>query len=224
MVGLSSDADWQTNFFDDQYWVRAGDDGTFSISGVRPGAYTLHVYSEGQIGEASLGGIRLEAGQKFDLGNVGWKPQNYGQFVWQLGYPDRSAAKFGHGEDATRWGDWILKPKEFPAVVNYIVGKSDPKKDWNFAVTQFGVDGSFFAGVCSKVRRGIFICDAGGWKRGCAVESDSKRGDEFRGLVMTQIRRWVGGEVWLVMILRMTRCAFIEKQFIQPGCRMPYWG
>jgi rhamnogalacturonan endolyase len=133
MIGLSSDDDWQTNFFDDQVWIRAGDDGTFSIAKVFPGTYTLHVYCDGQIGEASVAGVRLDAGQKLDLGKVVWTPQSYGLFVWQLGYPDRSAAKFRHGDDATRWGRWTLDQKEFPAGVNYLIGKGDPHKDWNYA-------------------------------------------------------------------------------------------
>jgi rhamnogalacturonan endolyase len=133
MIGLSADGDWQTNFFDNQFWIRAGDDGTFSIADVLPGTYTLHVYCDGQIGEASMGGVRLDPGQKLDLGKIVWKPETRGQFVWQLGYPDRSAAEFRHGGDATRWGEWALNSKEFPAGVNYLIGKSDPRKDWNFA-------------------------------------------------------------------------------------------
>ncbi|MGD0461284.1 MAG: polysaccharide lyase family protein [Tepidisphaeraceae bacterium] len=133
MIGLSSDEDWQTNFFDDQVWIRAGDDGTFSIANVLPGTYTLHVYCDGQVGEASVGGVRLDPGRTVDLGKVVWTPRPYGQFVWQLGYPDRSAAKFRHGDDATRWGKWTLDRKEFPAGVNYLIGKGDPRKDWNYA-------------------------------------------------------------------------------------------
>ena len=133
MIGLSSDDDWQTNFFDDQVWVRTSNDGTFSIANVLPGTYTLHVYCDGQIGEASVAGVRLDAGRKFDLGKVVWTPQSYGLFVWQLGYPDRSTAEFRHGDDATRWGRWALEQKEFPAGVNYLVGKADPQKDWNYA-------------------------------------------------------------------------------------------
>ena len=96
MIGLSWDQDWQTNFFDDQYWIRAGDDGTFSIANVLPGTYALHTYGDGQIGEASLANVHLEPGQKLDLGNVVWTPPYNGEFVWQLGYPDRSVAEFRH--------------------------------------------------------------------------------------------------------------------------------
>jgi rhamnogalacturonan endolyase len=133
MIGLSSDQDWQTNFFDDQYWIRAGDDGTFSFANVLPGTYTFHAYGDGQIGESWAAGVRLELGQKLNLGKVVWTPGYYGEFVWQLGYPDRSAAEFRHGDDATRWGQWTLNPKEFPAGVKYLIGKGDPHKDWNYA-------------------------------------------------------------------------------------------
>jgi rhamnogalacturonan endolyase len=133
MIGLSSDQDWQTNFFDNQRWIRANDDGTFSFQNVLPGDYMLHVYCDGQIGEASLPGFRVSAGQKLDIGKIVWTPRAYGNFVWQLGYPDRSAAKFRHGHDPSRWGLWTLDPREFPNGVNYFIGKSNPQTDWNFA-------------------------------------------------------------------------------------------
>jgi rhamnogalacturonan endolyase len=133
IIGLSFDLDWQTNFFDDQVWTRARDDGTFSFANVLPGTYTLHVYCDGQMGEASLPGIQVSAGQNLNIGKIAWTPRAYGEFVWQLGYPDRSAAKFRHGHDPSRWGLWTLDPREFPNGVNYFIGKSDPQTDWNFA-------------------------------------------------------------------------------------------
>jgi rhamnogalacturonan endolyase len=132
MLGLSSDSDWQTNFFDNQFWTRAGDDGTFSFSNVPPGDYVLHIYSDGEIGEGVLSGIHLESGKTLDKGNINWTPVHYGQFVWQLGYPNRSAGKFRHGDDATHWGQWALNQSEFPRGVSYYIGKSDPHVDWNY--------------------------------------------------------------------------------------------
>jgi rhamnogalacturonan endolyase len=133
MIGLSWDQDWQTNLFDNQVWTRAADDGKFSFPNVLPGNYILHVYCDGQFDEAALTGIKLTPGQKLELGKIVWTPRHYGDFVWQLGYPDRSAAEFRHGNDSTRWGLWSLDQKEFPVGVNYFIGKSDPRKDWNFA-------------------------------------------------------------------------------------------
>lgn len=132
MLGLSSDGDWQTNFFDNQFWTRAGDDGTFSFNDVPPGDYTLNIYCQGEIDAGVMPGIHLESGKTLDKGKITWTPPHYGNFVWQLGYPDRSAAKFRHGDDATHWGQWALNIKEFPGGVNYYIGKSDPHADWNY--------------------------------------------------------------------------------------------
>jgi rhamnogalacturonan endolyase len=115
-----------------QIWIRAKEDGTFSFNSVLPGTYVLHVYCDGQFGEGTLGGLQVAAGQKLDLGKIVWKPRHYGWMVWQLGYPDRSAAEFRHGHDASRWGKWALDRKEFPQGVDFMIGKSDPGKDWNF--------------------------------------------------------------------------------------------
>jgi rhamnogalacturonan endolyase len=133
MIGLSSDQDWQTNFFDNQRWIRANDDGTFSFKNVLPGDYMLHVYCDGQMGEATLPSFRVSPGQNVNIGKVVWAPPVYGNFVWQLGYPDRSAAEFRHGHDASRWGLWTLDPREFPKGMDYFIGKSNPQTDWNFA-------------------------------------------------------------------------------------------
>ena len=46
--------------------------------------------------------------------------------------PDRSAAEFRHGDHYWQWGLYNLYPQEFPNGVNFVVGKSDWTKDWNY--------------------------------------------------------------------------------------------
>jgi rhamnogalacturonan endolyase len=133
MVGLTSDDDWQTNYFDHQIWVLADKDGHFAFTNILPGTYVLHVYCDGQFGEAISNGVQVSPGQTLDLGKIIWRPRHYGWVAWQLATPDHSAGKFAHGADLSRWGLWTLNPREFPNGVNFIIGKSDPAKDWNFA-------------------------------------------------------------------------------------------
>lgn len=133
MVGLTSDHDWQTNYFDHQIWVPADKDGRFSFTNILPGTYVMHVYCDGQFGEALSDGVQVSPGRTLDLGKITWQPRRYGWVAWQLAAPDRTAAKFLHGSDPSRWGLWALNSKEFPNGVNFVIGKSDPAKDWNYA-------------------------------------------------------------------------------------------
>ena len=51
--------------------------------------------------------------------------------MWEIGVPDRTAAEFANGERAHSWGLYTEYPKDFPNDVRFVIGKSDPKKDWN---------------------------------------------------------------------------------------------
>jgi len=51
----------------------------------------------------------------------------------QIGIPDRKAAEYKHGDDFRHWGLWFEYPKDFPNDVNFIIGKSDERDDWNYA-------------------------------------------------------------------------------------------
>jgi rhamnogalacturonan endolyase len=59
-------------------------------------------------------------------------PVRYGKQLWEIGTPDRSAAEFRHGDHYWQWGLYLKYPEEFPKDVNFVVGKSDWKKDWNY--------------------------------------------------------------------------------------------
>ena len=77
--------------------------------------------------------MTVEAGQTHDLGTLVWTPVRYGRQVWEIGIPNRSAAEFRHGDHYWQWGLYNLYPQEFPNDVNYVVGKSDWSRDWNYA-------------------------------------------------------------------------------------------
>jgi rhamnogalacturonan endolyase len=125
--------DWQLDAKDYQFWVRADDKGDFRIPNIRPGTYTLHAIANGVLGEFSKANVMVAAGQTVDLGGLEWKPVRYGKQLWEIGVPNRSAEEFKHGDKYWIWGLYNDYPKEFPNDVNFIIGKSDWRKDWNYA-------------------------------------------------------------------------------------------
>jgi rhamnogalacturonan endolyase len=124
--------DWQLDAKSYQFWVRADEHGSFRISNVRPGSYTLYAIADGVLGEFSKPQVEVTAGKATDLGNLTWSPMRYGKQLWEIGVPNRSAEEFRHGDDYWHWGLYQLYPKEFPDDVNFVIGKSDWRKDWNF--------------------------------------------------------------------------------------------
>jgi rhamnogalacturonan endolyase len=125
--------DWQLDAKYYQFWVRAEDKGTFTIPNIRPGTYTLRAIADGVLGEFSKPDVVVAAGKTLNLGELEWKPVRYGKPLWEIGVPNRSAAEFKHGDKYWVWGLYNDYAKEFPNDVNFVIGKSDWSKDWNYA-------------------------------------------------------------------------------------------
>ena len=123
--------DWQHDGKYYQFWVHGSSDGKFTIDNIRPGTYTLHAFADGVLGEYAKTDIDVEPGKAVDLGTLTWKPARYGRQLWEIGVPDRTAAEFLHGDHYYQWGLYNQYPKDFPNDVNFIIGKSDYRKDWN---------------------------------------------------------------------------------------------
>ena len=123
---------WQNDAKHYEFWVNGTDDGAFTIPNVRPGTYQLHAIADGVLGAYdATATITITAGQKLlDLGNVEWHPTHFGKQIWQVGTPNRSAKEFYKGNDHWHWGMYIEYAKYFPNDVNFIIGQSDPAKDW----------------------------------------------------------------------------------------------
>ena len=147
-----------------QFWVKTDANGNFTIPNVIAGAnYTLYAFGPGAAGafqsQPQTGGsapneldipaspfsVTVTAGATNNLGTVTWTPTRVGPTVFEIGYPDRTAAKFRHGEDwwvgdigpgATNpmpvWTKFLEYPFDFPNDPNYIVGQSRWTTDWNF--------------------------------------------------------------------------------------------
>jgi rhamnogalacturonan endolyase len=122
---------WQNDAKHYEFWTRGSEDGGFAIPNVRPGTYQLHAISDGVLGAYdATASVTIEPGQKLDLGTIEWHPVHYGQQIWQIGTPNRSAKEFLKGDDHWHWGMYIEYAKLFPNDVDFTVGKSDPAKDW----------------------------------------------------------------------------------------------
>jgi rhamnogalacturonan endolyase len=124
--------DWQNDAKHYEFWVRGDAQGNFTIPNVRPGRYTLHAIADGVLGEFTLSNVTVSAGATLDLGSLTWQPVRYGKQVWEIGIPNRTASEFFKGDDYYHWGWYLRYPKLFPHDVNYVVGKSDFRRDWFF--------------------------------------------------------------------------------------------
>jgi len=91
---------WQNDAKHYEFWTHGSDDGTFTIPNVRPGTYQLHAISDGVLGAYdATASVTVAPGQKLDLGTIEWHPTHYGEQIWQIGTPNRSAKEFLKGDD-----------------------------------------------------------------------------------------------------------------------------
>jgi len=133
-VGLAAPSpDWQQQSDGYQFWVHADKDGNFQIPAVRPGHYTLYAFVDGVMDQFRHDNIDVTPGGSIDLGTLAWQPLRFGTQIWQIGTPDRTAKEFRHGDDYRKWGLWLEYPKDFPNGVNFVIGKSNERTDWNYA-------------------------------------------------------------------------------------------
>jgi rhamnogalacturonan endolyase len=124
---------WQRDAKYYQFWSRADADGRFALTSVRPGTYALRAFCDGVLGEYVKSPIVVKSGDVLELGTQSWTPERFGETIWEIGIPDRSAAEFRHGDHYWQWGLYQKYAAEFPEDVNFVVGQSDWRRDWNYA-------------------------------------------------------------------------------------------
>ncbi len=149
-----------------QFWVKTDADGNFTIPNVIAGDhYTLWAYGPGAAGtflsQNQTGGnpplevnlppkpfaVNVKGAETTDLSTIQWTPKRVGATVFELGYPNRKADKFRHGEDywapavspklgypTPVWGGQVEYPLDFPDGMNFTVGKSRWATDWNYVL------------------------------------------------------------------------------------------
>lgn len=148
-----------------QFWVQTDSNGNFTIPNVIAGNnYTLWAFgpgingtflSQSQSGNyppllytlpATPFSVTVTAGATNNLGTVTWtNSSRVGATVFEIGYPDRTARKFRHGDDwwvgdigpsptnpMPVWSKFLEYPFDFPNGPNYVVGQSRWSTDWNF--------------------------------------------------------------------------------------------
>ncbi len=144
--GLPRVVDWQTDAKNYQFWVRADADGNFSIPNVRAGNYSLHAIADGVLGDLTVTNISVAAGKNLSLGNVDWQPVRFGKQLWDIGIPNRNGSEFFKGDQYFHWGWYLQYPKLFPLDVNYVIGKSDYRKDWFFEQVPYNTNSNNITG------------------------------------------------------------------------------
>jgi rhamnogalacturonan endolyase len=125
---------WQFDSMHYQYWAKTDADGSFLIPHVRPGNYTLYAFTDGAVGEAQRQNIAVYPLRGTGVGNLYWYVQHKGRVIaWEIGYPDRTARKFRHGNDYFQGFLWQHFSEEFPNPLVFTIGQSNPATDWNYA-------------------------------------------------------------------------------------------
>jgi len=127
--GRGFEVDWQRDAKYYQFWVQARDNGTFSISNVYPGSYTLRAFADGVLGEFARADVEIEAAKMLDLSTVRWTPVRHGRQLWDIGIANRNSREFLKGNDYYHDGMQAMYAELFPDDVYYVVGESDFTKD-----------------------------------------------------------------------------------------------
>jgi rhamnogalacturonan endolyase len=137
--------DWQTETNGYKYQARADLNGNFTLHAVRPGTYTLTAFVDGVPGEYKQENVTVGAATPLNLGTLTWSPEHYGKMLWQIGTFDRSAQEFhvfGGDNGFRNYLTWLEYPYEFPNGVDFKVGESDIKKDWNYFQPMYKTPGT----------------------------------------------------------------------------------
>ncbi|KAM3327860.1 rhamnogalacturonate lyase-like [Capsicum galapagoense] len=153
-IGLANRGDvgsWQTDSKGYQFWTQTDKFGNFKINNVRPGIYGLYSWVPGVLGEYKYASnVAIKPGREIHLGKIIFEAIRNGPTLWEIGFPDRSAAEFfipdplpgfeNHLYTNTtvhkfrQYGLWDRYNDLYPkGDLIYKVGVSDFRKDWFFA-------------------------------------------------------------------------------------------
>jgi rhamnogalacturonan endolyase len=142
---------WQLQSDDYQFWTQCAAGGTFTLPPVTTfspyggtATYQLYAYcagTNGSVGEFRAGPFTFAPGTVTNLGILTWTVPHQGSNVlWEIGYPDRTAAEFRHGDEYGIPGLWQGFSGEFSNPLIYTVGASNWTNDWNY------VQGAYWVG------------------------------------------------------------------------------
>jgi hypothetical protein len=132
-------AGFQFESKDYQYWVRADANGNFSIPNIRPGTYTLFAFVDGVVGEYRLNNVVVTAGNTTTVGTLtNTVNRTYGNLLWEIGTPDRTAQEFKMGDFDYCEGNVQFKFRDsFPNPIEYNVANNNYSKVLPYAHTRY---------------------------------------------------------------------------------------
>ncbi len=131
-IVADSEPHWQLQGEHYQYTAQIDANGEFTVENIHPGVRTLYLVVNGVIEEYKIDDIIIKANETTDIGTIEWTPKTNGKRLWQIGIPDGTPDEFRSTLDPIGWGYWIVYAQEFPNGVDFKIGESDEKKDWNF--------------------------------------------------------------------------------------------
>lgn len=146
-AGLENDPNnWQYQSDGYQFWTQCAADGTFTLPPVTTFSpyggsqtYTLYAYcagTNGSVGEFQAGPFTFAPGTVTNLGTLNWKVPHAGsQVLWEIGYPDRTAAKYRHGDEYGRPSMWLNFGNEFTSPLEYYIASNNWATALNYAHT-----------------------------------------------------------------------------------------
>ncbi|ESW28447.1 hypothetical protein PHAVU_003G287200 [Phaseolus vulgaris] len=153
-VGLALPGDtgsWQTESKGYQFWTQADTKGFFLINNIVPGDYNLYAWVPGFIGDYRYNvTITVSKGGVITLDSLVYVPPRSGPTIWEIGFPDRTAAEFyvpdpyptlmnklyneQHSDKFRQYGLWERYTDLYPNDdLVYTVGVSNYNKDWFYA-------------------------------------------------------------------------------------------
>ncbi len=127
------DRAWQRHKGPYTYRAIADHEGRFEISGIRPDTYSVIARMNGFLGHARQDGVALAEGEERQTGVLTVTDAERGTRLWQIGDPDGTPQDFVRSVDSHEWCGWIRNYRRFFARdVHFVVGKSDPGRDWYY--------------------------------------------------------------------------------------------
>lgn len=114
-----------------QFWSRVKQDGSFTISNVRPGKYKLNCSGADQPNDFQQ--IVEIDGKTTSLGTLNWEVDRNGKCLWQVGRFDRQTTEFDGGKNPRSYLKFINYFENYPEDVVFEIGTSREKNDWFYA-------------------------------------------------------------------------------------------
>lgn len=181
-VGLAPPGEvgsWQRECKDYQFWTKADEGGYFSIRNVRCADYNLYAWVPGFVGDYKNEAlITITPGCDMDIGDIVYEPPRDGPTLWEIGFPDRSAAEFyvpdpnpkyinrvllSSSERFRQYGLWERYSEIYSkGDLVYTVGESDYTKDWFYAQVTRKKEDNTYQGTTWQIKFKLDDVNKGG--------------------------------------------------------------